>query len=63
MVPFLSDSGRILPESIAMHRNDNKNGNVWGDPAPALGKETSYETDATARVKAADAQHSHEQET
>ncbi len=41
-------------------RKDNKNGNVRGDLASALGKETLYWTDATARAAADDALCSHE---
>ena len=35
--------------------NDNKNSDVQGDPAPALGKETSHGTDVAAREAADDA--------
>jgi hypothetical protein len=33
-------------------RDDNKNSNVQGDPAPALGKEMSYGMDVVARAGA-----------
>jgi hypothetical protein len=36
-------------------RDDNKNSDVQGDPAPALGKEMSYGTDNVARAAADDA--------
>jgi hypothetical protein len=35
-------------------RDNNKNSNVQGDPAPALGKEMSYGTDKAARAAADD---------
>jgi len=31
-----------------VHRDDNGNGNVWGDLAPYLGKETLYGMDTAA---------------
>ena len=36
-------------------RDDNKNSDVQGEPAPALGKEMSYGTDEAARAAADDA--------
>ena len=36
-------------------RDNNKNSDVWGDPAPALGKVMSYRMDMAARVAADDA--------
>jgi len=41
-------------------RDDNKNSDVQGDPAPALGKEMLYGTDEAARAAADDAYRFHE---
>ena len=44
------------------HRDDNKNGDVWGGPAPVLGKETSCGMDMAAEAAADDDEGCHKQE-
>mgnify|MGYP006193138733 CR=1 FL=1 len=50
-----SEEGPALATDV--RRDDNKNSNVQGDPAPApaLGKEMSYGTDEAARAAADEA--------